>query len=176
LLAGKMLQKWGAIFLTFDKFHRHIVFMLGPHLADYQPRANPQGGPTMLSRTFRILSILVLTAVTGCGKTGSGKGQSFGVLNPEVDLMDVSNSNCLDIGKFFETVRSKPIPARKIIQDVSFAPFKGNHVPYNFSLRVAYAHLAIEDKKLNEMEEFTSAVQTDGESGLVWNPAGGEVF
>lgn len=129
----------------------------------------------MLSSTMKKLSIVAIFGLCGCGGGSSGGPGAFSFSDPEVKLDSVSNSKCLDIGKFTEALRSKHLLARKIIQDVNFAPINGG-VSRNFSLRTAYGLMAVDDRFLDEMEEFGTSVQTGCESVVFSDSAGGETF
>jgi hypothetical protein len=138
----------------------------------------------MLSRMIKItttilLQTLLLTTL-GC-KGSSSDGESWLAMSKtKIDLMDVKNGRCLDVGKLNAAARNMSVPARRIITNVDFRPFKGHTLSRNYSVRVAYgimnSNSGIMDKPLNEMEEFREATQTNCESVLVSDPAGGDLY
>jgi hypothetical protein len=127
---------------------------------------------------FKKLSLVFLSAAAiGC-QDGSwqGVGSSvFSLPDGKIDLLDVSDDNCLNVEKYIAAVQPKNLPARRVVTKVDFSSYKGQ-VSENFRLRTAYGNFAVDDKPLNQMEEFTPVAQTKCESVMISDSKGGEMY
>lgn len=133
----------------------------------------------MFSIVIKFAIVIVAVAINACSDKETPQSSSDISFTPEVrlELNDIQSDGCINLEKLMTSMlRSPNIPARKIVRNVSSSSYKGRSVPYNFSVRTAYGAFLIDDKFLNQINDFRPAIQQDCKTVLFPDNKGGEVY